>query len=55
MRSDTEPLKKPIETEDDSNLQILNEIGEMAKKLYGKQGKRVKSLTRDKFGPVPDL
>ena len=42
-----DPLKKPISSSDDGNLKILLEIAAMAEKMRGKQGSRIKSLTRD--------
>ena len=42
-----DPLKKPISSSDDGNLKILMEIAAMAGKMRGKQGSRIKSLTRD--------
>ena len=42
-----EPLKAPIFDSEDNNLQYLREVSTMAKNMYGKQGKRRKTLTRD--------
>ena len=40
-------LKKPISSSEESNLKILLEIAAMTEKMHGKQGNRIKSLTRD--------
>ena len=42
-----DPLKNPISSSDDGNMKILMEIAAMAEKMRGKQGSRIKSLTRD--------
>ena len=42
-----EPLKKPIESEEDESLSNLKKLGSMMKMMQGKQGKRERSLTRD--------
>ena len=42
-----DPLKKRIPNAKDKNLNILREMSQMAEKMQGRQGCRVKSLTRD--------
>ena len=42
-----DPLKKPISNAKDKNLDILRDMSQMAEKMQGKQGCRIKSLTRD--------
>ena len=42
-----EPLKAPISDSGDDNLQYLKEVGTMASKIRGKEGRRRKTQTRD--------
>ena len=42
-----DPLKKPIETGNYSNILFLEDMANMATQMRGQQGKRIKSLTRD--------
>ena len=44
---DTDPLKKTIETGNDSNILFLEDMANMATQMRGQQGKRIKYLTRD--------
>ena len=42
-----DPLKKPIETGNDSNILFSEDMANMATQMCGQQGKRIKSLGRD--------
>ena len=42
-----DPLKPPVDDPDDQRLLLLIEFGDMARKMAGKQGCRIKQLSKD--------